>query len=103
MKLFFAMVMAFAIGSPAFAHGGSVYVHGYTRSNGTYVAPHMRSAPDGNPYNNWSTIGNTNPYTGEAGTHQPRPTLAYPEPMPVYPSLPEPPAYPAYPDAGDSY
>lgn len=25
--------------------GGSVQVHGYTRSNGTYVAPHTRSAP----------------------------------------------------------
>jgi hypothetical protein len=26
-------------------HGGSVYVHGYTRSNGTTVAPYWRSAP----------------------------------------------------------
>lgn len=48
--------------------GGSTYVHGYTRSNGTYVAPHYRSAPDGNFYNNWSTKGNVNPYTGEEGT-----------------------------------
>lgn len=29
-------------------------VRGYTKSNGTYVAPHTRSAPDGNPYNNQS-------------------------------------------------
>lgn len=27
-------------------------VNGYTRSNGTYVAPYLRSSPDGNPYNN---------------------------------------------------
>jgi sRNA-binding protein len=25
--------------------GGTVYVHGYTTKNGTYVAPHTRSAP----------------------------------------------------------
>ena len=53
--------------------GGAVAVRGYVRSNGTYVAPHYRSAPDGNPYNNWSTIGNVNPYTGEPGTKQPYP------------------------------
>ncbi len=33
---------------------GDVYVRGYTRGNGTYVQPHIRSAPDGNPYNNYS-------------------------------------------------
>ncbi len=31
-----------------------VSVRGYTRSNGTYVSPHIRSYPDGNPYNNYS-------------------------------------------------
>jgi hypothetical protein len=48
--------------------GGSVHVNGYYRSNGTYVAPHYRSAPDGDFSNNWSTKGNINPYTGEEGT-----------------------------------
>lgn len=48
--------------------GGSVSVHGYTRSNGTYVSPHHRSAPDGSFSNNWSTRGNVNPYTGKVGT-----------------------------------
>lgn len=36
------------------ASAKDVYVHGYTRSNGTYVQPHHRSAPDNNPYNNYS-------------------------------------------------
>ena len=27
-------------------------VQGYTRGNGTYVAPYLRTSPDGNPYNN---------------------------------------------------
>lgn len=42
-----------------------VYVKGYTKKNGTYVAPHYRSSPDSSPYNNWSYPGNTNPYTGK--------------------------------------
>lgn len=29
---------------------GSVNVNGYRRSNGTYVAPHTRTRPDGNPF-----------------------------------------------------
>jgi hypothetical protein len=55
---------------PAFAQskGGSVHVRGYTRKDGTYVAPHERSAPDSTPANNWSTKGNVNPYTGAPGT-----------------------------------
>jgi|SRR5438552_3457589 hypothetical protein len=47
------------------------YVRGYTRSNGTYVQPHYRSDADSNPYNNWSTRGNVNPYTGQPGTRSP--------------------------------
>ncbi len=50
------------------AAAGAVHVRGYTTKNGTYVAPHYRSAPDGNFYNNWSTKGNVNPYTGQEGT-----------------------------------
>ena len=44
------------------------YVNGYTRRNGTYVDSYHRSTADNNPYNNYSTRGNINPYTGEAGT-----------------------------------
>jgi len=51
----------------AFAH--DVYVSGYTRSNGTYVQPYVRSAPDNTVYNNWSYRGNMNPYTGSVGTN----------------------------------
>jgi hypothetical protein len=47
--------------------GGTVTVRGYVRKDGTYVAPHHRTAPDGNFQNNWGTQGNYNPYTGEDG------------------------------------
>jgi hypothetical protein len=43
------------------------WVRGYTRQNGTYVQPHVRSNSDGYNWNNYSTRGNTNPYTGERG------------------------------------
>jgi len=66
---FLAISAALTFSTVAEARG--TYVDGYTRKDGTYVAPHYRSAPDGNPYNNYSTRGNTNPYTGEQGTVDP--------------------------------
>jgi hypothetical protein len=53
------------------AIAGDTSVRGYTRKDGTYVQPHMRSTPDGNRSNNWSTQGNVNPYTGQPGTRSP--------------------------------
>jgi hypothetical protein len=57
--------------SSTYSTSSSVHVSGYTRSNGTYVAPHYRTAPDATKLNNWSTKGNVNPYTGKAGTKDP--------------------------------
>src|SRR5580700_1098463 len=51
---------------PAFA---AQYVHGYTRSNGTYVRPYYRSSPNGTVTDNYSYRGNINPYTGAVGTN----------------------------------
>lgn len=31
---------------------GVINVDGYYRGNGTYVQPHLRTLPDGNPFNN---------------------------------------------------
>ena len=71
-----SLIGLFSLSLPVFAHGhGSfhhdTYVNGYYRSNGTYVQGHHRSECDGNVYNNWSTKGNINPYTGEEGTRNP--------------------------------
>jgi hypothetical protein len=68
---------AFAALLVATAASAQVYVQGYTTKDGTYVAPHYRSAPDGNPYNNWSTRGNVNPYTGQVGTRNPSPSTSF--------------------------
>lgn len=50
---------------------GQVHVKGYYRKDGTYVQPHYRSSPDGDPYNNYSYPGNANPYTGKVATGNP--------------------------------
>lgn len=55
---------------------GQVSVNGYYRKDGTYVQPHYRSNPDGNPYNNWSYPKNVNPYTGKVATGNPSTYLA---------------------------
>ncbi len=52
----------------SFVAKAQVHVNGYTRKDGTYVAPHMRSSPNSIKQDNWSTKGNINPYTGKIGT-----------------------------------
>ena len=47
------------------------YVSPYFRSDGTLVQGHYRSSADSSHNNNYSTRGNTNPYTGERGTQAP--------------------------------
>lgn len=44
------------------------YVKGYYRSNGTYVQGHYKTTKDNTNHNNWSTTGNTNPFTGSQGS-----------------------------------
>lgn len=45
-----------------------VQVDGYYKSNGTYVEPHTRTAPNSTIRDNFSTSPNLNPYTGKIGT-----------------------------------
>lgn len=42
-------------------------VNGYVRSDGTYVAPHYRTEANGIRFDNYSSQGNSNPYTGQRG------------------------------------
>lgn len=46
----------------------SIHVNSYTRSNGTYVQGHNRSVQNSTNHDNYSTIGNTNPFTGTTGS-----------------------------------
>jgi len=72
MRKFLTILLALILSvGLSFGRGGSVSVRGYFRSNGTYVAPHFRSAPDGYFWNNYSAKGNVNPFTGTVGTKLP--------------------------------
>ena len=42
-------------------------VNSYTRSNGTVVESHVRSMPNSTNWDNFSTMGNSNPFTGSTG------------------------------------
>ena len=48
------------------------WVSGYVRKDGKYVQGHWRSDPDHEYWNNWSSSGNTNPYTGKKGYDLPK-------------------------------
>lgn len=61
----------YAGGHRSFSLGGSPGYHsvrGYTRRDGTYVAAHHATNPNGTRADNWSTRGNVNPFTGRLGT-----------------------------------
>ena len=47
-------------------------VHGYTKKNGTYIAPHHRTSPNGTQRDNWTSKPNRNPYTGKNGSKEPQ-------------------------------
>jgi hypothetical protein len=48
------------------------YVQPHTRSDGRTTGGHYQSNPNNTTLDNWSTRGNTNPYTGQPGTRAPR-------------------------------
>ena len=63
-KLLVASILTLLALTMQISSAYAVYVNGYYRSNGTYVNGYQRTAPDGNPYNNYSFPGNYNPNTG---------------------------------------
>ncbi len=70
-----ALITVAIFGSTCFAQ---VRVQGYTKKNGTYVAPHWRSSPNNTDRDNYSTKGNINPFTGREGTKNPTPGISVP-------------------------
>jgi opacity protein-like surface antigen len=68
------MLGALLLLTASLAAASDVYHRGYTRHDGTYVAPHYQTAPDRRLDNNYSTQGNLNPHTGQWGTKPAYPT-----------------------------
>ena len=52
---------------PSTVNYNTTTVSGYSRSNGTYVQPHVRTMPNTTNWDNFSTKGNYNPFTGSTG------------------------------------
>ncbi len=64
-SIILAVVLMVAVSFLAFNLAEAGWVRGYYRSNGTYVSPHYRTNPNGNPFNNYSFPGSYNPNTGK--------------------------------------
>lgn len=71
MKGILVLVAAMALAWASQADARDVRVRGYFKKDGTYVAPHYRSAPNRTTLDNYSTRGNYNPHTGQPGKVNP--------------------------------
>ena len=62
------IISAFLFASSiASVQAGDVWVEGYCKLNGICIQGHYRTSPDSSFSNNYSSWGNTNPYTGQRG------------------------------------
>ena len=52
---------------PSTVNFNTTTISGYTRSNGTYVQSHVRTMPNTTNWDNFSTKGNSNLFTGSTG------------------------------------
>jgi len=66
MKNLLALLVLLSIASGALA--GTSRVRGSVTKSGTYRQPHYRTSPNKSKIDNWSTKGNSNPYTGKKGS-----------------------------------
>lgn len=64
----FIFLLTVGILGVIFTTNAQTYVNGYFRKDGTYVQGHYRNSRNVTNHDNYSTIGNSNPYTGKAGT-----------------------------------
>lgn len=85
MKYMIACMAIVASATAASAqYQAPVRVQGHTTRNGTYVQPHMRTAPNETRTDNWSSRPNVNPYNGKAGTADPYAPKPYKSYTPKY-------------------
>lgn len=59
-------------GYKSYGSSKSNNVRGYTKKDGTFVAPHHRTSPNNTQRDNWTSKPNQNPYTGKDGTREPQ-------------------------------
>lgn len=56
------------LNSNVYAYPNVTYQNGYTRKDGTYVQGHYKTRRNNTNWDNFSTSGNTNPFTNKAGS-----------------------------------
>ena len=68
----FLVALAIFVGVAGMAEAKTVRVKSYYKpSTGKYVAPHYKTSPNKTRFDNYSTKGNYNPYTGKKGYTSP--------------------------------
>lgn len=73
-KLFLVLALLVGFLSLSFSsvEARTTSVKGYFKpSTGRYVAPHYKTTPNRSKFDNFSTKGNYNPYSGKKGTVSP--------------------------------
>ncbi len=63
--ILFLLMFLFCFSTATFA---ATRVKGHFTKKGTYVKSHYRSSKNSTKHDNYSTKGNSNPYTGKKGT-----------------------------------
>ncbi len=86
-------LLAASLALPSLSFAADHYVNGYTKQDGTYVAPHYQANPNATRVDNYSTVGNVNPYTGVSGT---KPLVPNQYDVTTQRQTVQPPGYPAY-------
>jgi hypothetical protein len=70
--IIFILSLVLIFGAFNFVDARATRVKGYIkRSTGRYIAPHFKTSPNRTKFDNFSTKGNYNPYTGKRGTVNP--------------------------------
>ena len=68
LSLMSAMLFSVCLNAQGTVNPKHETVHTYVKHDGTVVPQHERTAPNNTQKDNASTKGNTNPWTGKAGT-----------------------------------
>jgi hypothetical protein len=71
-KTALTLIAAIAISAASAFGQGYHYNNGYVDRNGVFHPGHYQTNSNNNPWDNWSTRGNYNPFTGLPGTRTPQ-------------------------------
>lgn len=65
------LILALLFSFSSIALAKTVHIKGGVTKTGVYRPPHFKTSPNKTKIDNWSTKGNTNPFTGKKGSVDP--------------------------------